>query len=253
MGRVYRGHPKSSNVQKVIDTYRAALPLATWEGHLNWTESGAPHSIPEWYVTGCLQLNRKFNDLFPGLIRINKERQQGDPSWLDFMQGIDQMDDDLGYDVRIWAEDNPDIWGNRSGDKMFSQFGEKQAFQSSTRPDGARTLQDIVDHWEEVRDRLIVIENGGISESTATDGNTVNGLNFRNDVNTKRFRDLRVRRWVRNISEEETLELENLIRTDPELKELNDCLTNEEMTLGVNALFELQWEDIDGEAARDGV
>lgn len=74
---------------------------------------------------------------------------------LDFFDGIQELAKDLGFEnglkLKLWGASNPKIWGNKNARDMFSN---KVAFVSNTRPEGAKTLQNIVDHWEEVYNRL---------------------------------------------------------------------------------------------------
>lgn len=77
---------------------------------------------------------------------------------LDYTDGADKMATDLGFDeyvdLKYWADQCPEIWGNYEGDQMFSSV---YAFESDTR-DGAYTLKHIADHWSEVADRLAIQE-----------------------------------------------------------------------------------------------
>jgi hypothetical protein len=70
--------------------------------------------------------------------------------------GFDENNDlDETQKLRNWADDNYNIWGNSNGYGMFSS---RHAFKSEKRPNGAESLQDIVNHWTEVRDRLAALE-----------------------------------------------------------------------------------------------
>ena len=73
----------------------------------------------------------------------------------DYDDGRELMKADLGASPGRWASLRPEIWGNDFGGRMF--FCER-AFISPDRPDGAETLQDIVDHWGEVGMRLLLDE-----------------------------------------------------------------------------------------------
>lgn len=72
-----------------------------------------------------------------------------------FEDGAERMAHDLGfdmiYDLKDWARENPLLWGNENGIFMFR---DPSAFESKDRPEGATSLSDIADHWEEVSDRL---------------------------------------------------------------------------------------------------
>lgn len=128
-------------VQVVIDNFKSVLHLAKGEGHLDMYESkvninhpcGTVHCHGGWYAVATCNLRQS----------------------LDYESGIRIMKFDLGFDseclLNKWADDNPDLWGNIYGACMFSA---RKAFISPTRPYGAKNLQDIIDHWTEVRDRL---------------------------------------------------------------------------------------------------
>jgi len=51
---------------------------------------------------------------------------------------------------------NPDIWGNTNGNAMFIF---EEAFISKDRPNGAENFQDIINHWKEVKKRILKLEN----------------------------------------------------------------------------------------------
>lgn len=162
-------HPTSAQVQKVIDNFKSALPLATMEGHIchseprvcSWNyKAGTIHCHGGWYVVGSRKLKRRRMSVFAYIeYRLKNRGKFCAYRGILFDEGIEQMERDLGnIEIRIWAQENPVIWGNDKGEKMFGLSGNKLAFQSTKRPNGATCLQEIVDHWEEVRDRLIVLE-----------------------------------------------------------------------------------------------
>lgn len=80
---------------------------------------------------------------------------------LDYNQGARRIASDLGFTdggmLKHWVSCNVDVWGNSSGYHMFAAGGHV-AFTSDTRPKGAETLQDIIDHWQEVGERLKALE-----------------------------------------------------------------------------------------------
>jgi hypothetical protein len=73
--------------------------------------------------------------------------------------GAQQMATDLGFtdvtSLKQWAYQYENIWGNPSGCDMF---GWPCAFTSPSRPDGALSISQIADHWQEVAQRLEAIE-----------------------------------------------------------------------------------------------
>ena len=78
-----------------------------------------------------------------------------------FWHGADLMAKDLGFEnmefLKIWAEENPDIWGNKYGAMMFHSGGRK-AF--GVNPGIKTTLEHIGRHWMAVADRLAELEIG---------------------------------------------------------------------------------------------
>ena len=72
------------------------------------------------------------------------------------MEGADLMAINLGFkdsmDLKKWARENPEIWGNKYGEMMFSAIGEEAFFGE----DGMFeiTLSVIADHWESVAGRI---------------------------------------------------------------------------------------------------
>lgn len=154
--------PTSQQVQTVIDNFKKVLPIAnghSWmldmgEGRV-WTKvecdekniCGTPMCHAGWYATAEMD-------------RIKKQ-YANDPNWYPtYDEGAEAMAKDLGfedeYELQKWANDNEIIWGNDTGYEMFNS---KFAFATTKRHRGAESLQDIVDHWEEVRDRIIALEN----------------------------------------------------------------------------------------------
>ena len=59
---------------------------------------------------------------------------------------------DCQYALEAWAEDHPEIWGNKWGGYMFLR---RRAFERQGR---RLTLDDIVTHWERVADRIAAME-----------------------------------------------------------------------------------------------
>jgi len=155
-------NPTSENVSKVIANFEKVLPKATRQDHLKMLtphvncmghECGTIHCHGGWYAVATCDSSKP----------------------LDFRSGIIKMSEDLGFDIdgdfftrtefiEDWAKYNPEIWGNNNGTYMFSN---RLAFESEDRPGGAYSLNDIISHWKEVRDRLITIERGDITKSLA--------------------------------------------------------------------------------------
>lgn len=131
-------NPTKAQVQTVIDSLEKVLPQASKECNLamrNGSLCGTVHCHAGWYA------------IAKGMSSEDDEN---------CVDEANQMASDLGFsgmqDLMDWAQSNPRLWGTPSGHGMFCAA---EAFESDTRPDGAKCLQDIVDHWKEVQSRLI--------------------------------------------------------------------------------------------------
>lgn len=137
--------PTSQQVQIVIDNLKKVLPLAQAENHLDMGEDsvnnfrykcGTVHCHGGWYAIAVCDL---------------------ESNYISYIDGAKQMARDLGFkyaiELEVWADENKWIWGNNMGYYMFSS--PRAFFSFHIRSGGAKTLQDIVDHWEDVKQRLI--------------------------------------------------------------------------------------------------
>lgn len=145
-------HPTSDAIAEVINVFKKVLPMAT-EHHLDMTDGrvntdnhqcGTVHCHGGWFAVGACDA-----------ILL-----------LDFLDGAKELARMLGfrgkYDLVLWAKDNPKRWGNPYGAEMFC---DSIAFYHRTkRPYGAKTLQHIIDHWEEVRKRTIEAEKKEVAQ-----------------------------------------------------------------------------------------
>jgi len=151
----YTGYmPTKAQVQTVIDNFIRILPMAAHEGALDMSEGsideknqcGTISCHGGWYAIACL---KECEEKFPEVT----------PRFIDFVEGANLMAMHMGFEhsdaLEDWAASSPKVWGNEDGHSMFSACGV-MAFFSPTRPDGANTLADIVEHWKEVQDRLSV-------------------------------------------------------------------------------------------------
>lgn len=81
--------------------------------------------------------------------------------WHSYIDGAELMATDMGYnnsfELCAWAACNHTLWGNRFGGDMFAG---KESFNDATR------LQQIVDHWKSVRDRIAALPVEPESEPT---------------------------------------------------------------------------------------
>lgn len=146
---MYTVHPKSENIRKVIDVFKSVLPMALKENY------GLRMSATK--ICGTFMCHG-------GWFYIGVNGQQQGAT---FSNGIKLMSKMLGLDngyylassnaISEWAYGNKGVWGNDSGLHMF---GSASAFnESKKRPHGAKNLQHIIDHWEEVYDRVKALED----------------------------------------------------------------------------------------------
>lgn len=144
---------KSENVLKVINKFKSILDLNPQldmkECLVNYRNAcGTPHCHAGWYA----------------IASKSKFRRRFMPE-TNFTEGVKIMAADLRF-MGLFAEramreffaDNPSIWGNEYGGSMFS---EKVAFKctyTDKRQFGAESIKDIIDHWQDVYDRLVILE-----------------------------------------------------------------------------------------------
>jgi len=130
-------------VQIVIDNFKKVLPMAIEENHLDMQNPfvnsgnhtcGTTHCHGGWYAIAVFNTKLK---------KVN------------YHDGAAMIAEHLGFAnegfLEEWAYNHPVTWGNLNGNEMFT---DAIAFESRTRPKGAQNLQDIIDHWEEVKNRL---------------------------------------------------------------------------------------------------
>lgn len=142
-------HPTSEAVLNVINNFKKVLPLAKRYDHLDMkaiSVCGTIHCHGGWYAVATCDL-RKIEDLY-------------------FTHGVVQMEIDLGlehikgslfFSLQYWAVANHYLWGNECGGLMFKDA--LAFYHKDKRPFGAQNLQHIIDHWTEVYERLLLLEN----------------------------------------------------------------------------------------------
>lgn len=133
--------PTKSQWQTVIDNLKKVLPMATMEGHLNMLQSevnyehrcGTIHCVGGWYAISTCDLSNT----------------------VDYEDGAHNMATHLGFkrkeDMKRYYDDRLDLWGNGHAINMF--LTPCAYYHHTKRPEGAQTLQHVIDHFEEVRDR----------------------------------------------------------------------------------------------------
>lgn len=141
-------HPTSKAVFEVVERFKSVLPLATLPRHLQMGvskvnecghECGTVHCHGGWYAVAVLPI---------------ADAEFG------FQDGSERMAKDLGFEsdmqLEEWASKFPEIWGN---ERAMGMFCDCTAFiHIKKRPRGALNLQHIIDHWQEVGERLLDLE-----------------------------------------------------------------------------------------------
>lgn len=173
-------NPTSKQVQTVIDTFEKVLPMANYEGHLYMMSitidnpsCGTPMCHAGWWGVA-----RGINSFSLGTIDLSET--------LGFSDEYNLLTFDINeLQIVKWADDNPSIWGNTHG---FFIFSHTDAFG-----DNCNSLQDIVNHWKGVRDRLRADEESkGVFLWYTGCSNDVSGLGYykcSDDIFTKAILD----------------------------------------------------------------
>jgi len=142
-------NPTSDQVLKVVETMKKVMYRAGNKGALNMYQPevcGTVNCVAGWYVVA-----KGTED--PQTLKYIRENH------IDFEYGAMLMAEDLGFnseeELMAWAKDNPEIWGNESGDFMFSRY---RAYTG--KPDIHVTCEytDIIAHWAKVAERLKAME-----------------------------------------------------------------------------------------------
>lgn len=135
-------HPTKAQVQVVIDNLTKAAELAEGNCPVDMSEvevdfdhpCGTPQCHGGWYA----------------LVTCNRRDEHG--AFSDYSDGARRMAIDLGFKnenyLEVWADDNPEIWGNNGGLFMFQS---NAAFKY---PGRVESLDEIIDHWKGVQSRL---------------------------------------------------------------------------------------------------
>lgn len=141
-------HPTSQQVLTVINNFKKVLPKAIGEDALDMMATnvcGTIHCHAGWY----------------GVSVISRWRKVLSFGHLSFTSGAEMMAKDLGFEsmehLKVWAKGNDSIWGHYLGEGMFSSANA--FYNKNKRPLGALNLQHIIDHWTEVYERLLALEN----------------------------------------------------------------------------------------------
>ena len=153
-------HPRSEDVQKVIDNFKSIRHLVTKNSQIDmgevWVqkefihECGTVHCHAGWYAVA-----HAIKD--PSIIENGK--------YVGYETGAKLMAEDLRIisckHLLTWADVYPEIWGNKYGEDMFS---DNWAFVCNTVDENGggkeiEGMESIIQHWEGVRDRLKELED----------------------------------------------------------------------------------------------
>lgn len=147
-------HPRSSAVLQLIRDFERVLPQAGEEANLDMSlymhmgsnvACGTIACHAGWYELATRYKRRL-------LVRGNPMLYMSEDL------NLSQVGEEFEFCIPIlyWAYKNPKVWGNEDGRLMYAQ--PKAFSHPERRPDGAKKLQDIVDHWKEVYERLCKLE-----------------------------------------------------------------------------------------------
>lgn len=139
---------KSSNILKVAEVFKSILPMAERDEQLNMAigfvnnvdyACGSIHCAAGWFAIGTkLHLT----------------------GWVNHGDGKREMAKMLGFDddseLKYWASENQEIWGNEYPLLMFSKA--IAYYHPTKRPLGAQNLRHIYDHLMEVYERAKATE-----------------------------------------------------------------------------------------------
>jgi len=145
-------HPTSKQVFAVVANFKSLKPRRSFIGFKIPMEldmkaatvnedgrlCGTIHCHAGWYAVAVCNLKERLN----------------------YTSGVERLQYDLGfetyYTIEIWAEQYSNIWGNGFGRAMFSDA--LAFYHQEKRPNGAKDLNDIINHWQEVGERLLAME-----------------------------------------------------------------------------------------------
>lgn len=142
--------PTKAQMQVVIDNLKKVLPMAVLPEHLDMGESqvntndhqcATIHCFAGWYAIAVCDLNAPL------------DYEDGKNAIAEHL-GFNSIDDLKVDDLKVWAAYSPFMWGNIYGNSMF--YDRFAFYHPVKRLSGAKNLQHIISHLEEVRDRLPV-------------------------------------------------------------------------------------------------
>ena len=146
----------SKKVFEFVEIFERILPYAQHDGALDMGEdcvSETPEFDGRSHKCGTIHCHAGWFCLAK---QWDGESEYLPGEYVYYQRGSDLIWLHFGpYGIPGLMDKNPHIWGNRYGADMYR---DKRAFISKERPDGAETLQDIVDHWGEVGIRLLIQE-----------------------------------------------------------------------------------------------
>ena len=147
----------SEKIFEFVEIFETILPYAEHENALNMNEP-AISTVERLFVAqrhqcGTTHCHAGWFYLAKKWDRKSDYLKEDDD--IDYREGIDLINSFFMCCVQDWAETNYNIWGNDYGNNIFIN---ELAFLSDTRPEGAKNLQDIIDHWGEVGMRLQIQE-----------------------------------------------------------------------------------------------
>ena len=136
-------HPTPENVQKVIDNLTSVAQSAKHNFDMQKTivngDVSNDYCVAGWYAIAVKDKNKKIT------MAIAKKN-------CIFWDGAKAMAEDLGFnfvdELKDWAKENADIWGNKYGFEMFST---SRAYNKKYKK---LDFSHIIEHWKSIKDKL---------------------------------------------------------------------------------------------------
>lgn len=147
--------PRSKDVKQVVDLLKSVLPqggrlnMLITECNVDKNGCGTVCCVGGWFAIAL------------GLPKYQGRGVKNKSSYLhiSYSTGADMMGRILGFkdrkDLQKWAQENQEIWGNSGG---YVMFADRYAYKSKSKQ-RANNLQDVIDHWQDVCNRLYALEN----------------------------------------------------------------------------------------------
>ena len=137
-------HPTPESVQKVIDNLESVAHMAN--SHLDMDKACVTDYAPDCGTMNCV------GGWYAIAVKNKKITMAIAKKNCIFWDGAKAMAEDLGFnfvdELKDWAKENADIWGNKYGFEMFST---PRAYNKKHKE---LDFSHIIDYWKGVKNRL---------------------------------------------------------------------------------------------------